>query len=191
MACASCHPEGADDGLVWNFQGGPFRTISLRGFIGGSAPFHWNGQFNLLSDLTASVFVRFMGGPSVSADYSDLLQDWLDSLPIYTGPAPATPEARAAIMRGDTVFRSLPNSCDTCHRGPNFTNARTMNIGTGGSFQVPSLTGVRFRAPYMHNGCATSLAARGMSRECFGPMHPGYDFTAAEESDLLAFLNSI
>ena len=40
LACASCHPEGHDDGQVWNFSAlGPRRTQSLAGGIAGTEPF--------------------------------------------------------------------------------------------------------------------------------------------------------
>ena len=46
LACASCHPEGRDDGRVWKFDPtGPRRTQSLAGGIGDTAPFHWDGDF--------------------------------------------------------------------------------------------------------------------------------------------------
>ncbi|HEY4989640.1 MAG TPA: hypothetical protein VII09_07530, partial [Opitutaceae bacterium] len=44
IACASCHPEGGDDGHVWQLDGAPRRTPSLRGTIAGTAPYHWPGD---------------------------------------------------------------------------------------------------------------------------------------------------
>src|SRR5262249_26625612 len=47
LACASCHPEGGDDGRVWRFRlkdgtAVPRRTQNLRGGILATAPFHWD-----------------------------------------------------------------------------------------------------------------------------------------------------
>jgi hypothetical protein len=44
IACASCHPEGGDDGHVWQLDGQPRRTPSLRGTVAGTAPYHWEGD---------------------------------------------------------------------------------------------------------------------------------------------------
>jgi hypothetical protein len=45
IACASCHPEGGDDGVTWSFQGiGSRRTPDVRGGLTGTAPFHWSGD---------------------------------------------------------------------------------------------------------------------------------------------------
>ena len=45
IACASCHPEGQEDGQVWSFPGvGARRTQAISGGILGSEPFHWSGD---------------------------------------------------------------------------------------------------------------------------------------------------
>ncbi|MCA9606704.1 MAG: hypothetical protein KC619_13960, partial [Myxococcales bacterium] len=44
-ACASCHPEGGEDGHVWDFVGtGVRRTQTLLGGLLETAPFHWAGD---------------------------------------------------------------------------------------------------------------------------------------------------
>jgi hypothetical protein len=35
-ACASCHPDGREDGLTWATPDGPRQTIMLAGRIDGS-----------------------------------------------------------------------------------------------------------------------------------------------------------
>ena len=53
IACASCHPEGTEDGRVWNFScEGPRRTQSLGGGLAGTEPFHWNGELPAFPALT-------------------------------------------------------------------------------------------------------------------------------------------
>lgn len=52
LACASCHPEGGDDGHVWMFEkSGARRTQSLRGAILATAPFHWDGAMGDFATL--------------------------------------------------------------------------------------------------------------------------------------------
>ena len=43
-ACASCHPDGRDDGLVWATPDGPRQTPTLAGRLAGTAPYGWNGS---------------------------------------------------------------------------------------------------------------------------------------------------
>ena len=48
----------------------------------------------------------------------------------------------------------------SCHVGPLMTTKQIVDVGTGGAFKVPSLLGVGARAPFMHDGCATTLMDR-------------------------------
>src|SRR5205814_63918 len=41
IACASCHPEGGDDGHTWKLAEGARRSMSLHG--GVVTPLHWEG----------------------------------------------------------------------------------------------------------------------------------------------------
>jgi cytochrome c peroxidase len=64
------------------------------------------------------------------------------------------------------------------------TNNASMNVGTGGLFQVPSLVGVAWRTPLFHDGSAASVSAvlaRG---------HGGATLQAQQESDLAAYLET-
>jgi hypothetical protein len=64
-------------------------------------------------------------------------------------------------------------------------------VGTGGKFQVPSLIGVAWRAPYLHSGCAATLEAR--FGDCGGGELHGHtaQLAAGERTDLIAFLKSL
>ena len=68
LACASCHPEGGEDGRVWNFVcTGARRTQSIRGGISDTAPFHWDGSELDFSRLMDDVFSARMAGPHAGA----------------------------------------------------------------------------------------------------------------------------
>jgi mono/diheme cytochrome c family protein len=158
MACASCHPEGGDDGRVWNFtQIGARRTQNLRGGLLSTAPFHWDGDMTDLHKLMSTVFVGRMGGKEPTADELLAITTWLDAQPTVPKAAPADPQA---VARGKQLFSDATVGCATCHSGAHFTNNATVAVGTGSALQVPSLLDVAMRAPYMHSGCASSLAAR-------------------------------
>ncbi len=67
-----------------------------------------------------------------------------------------------------------------------------VDVGTGGSFQVPPLVGVGHRAPLIHNGCVASLRDR-FTNACAGGDQHGHtsDLTANEVDDITAFLKTL
>jgi mono/diheme cytochrome c family protein len=189
IACASCHGEGRDDGHVWTFDGsGPRRTPSLLGTIKDTAPYHWNGEMLDISMLVDEVMTLRMSGPLLDGAYKDALQSWLFALPAPAAPAPSDP---AAVARGKALFESSATGCTTCHTGPMLTTALTVDVGTGGSFQVPSLIGVGERAPYLHDGCAATLEQR-FDPSCGGSKHGTTSQLApAEIADMVAYLKTL
>ena len=76
--------------------------------------------------------------------------------------APIRPRGVAIAAKKDQAVASTNTSAQAtgCHSGPALTNNTTVNVGTGGSFQVPSLRGVSLRGPWMHDGCAKTLTDR-------------------------------
>lgn len=190
VVCASCHPEGGDDGHVWHFDTvGARRTQSLAGGIGDTAPFHWEGELADIGALMDDVFVRRMGGTPQSQARKAAIAEYLGSLP--TVPKTAGLDADA-IERGRDVFDSEDAACTDCHSGPKLTSAGSYDVGTGTKFQVPSLVGLGMRAPYMHDGCASSIEDR------FDPVCGGGDrhgktshLTSEELADLATYLRSL
>lgn len=157
VACASCHPEGADDGHVWDFAGAARRTPALRGGILATAPFHWNGEHTRLEGLMSAVFVERMGGTAVTDVEVQRLGDWLDEVPALREMAP---RSGGSPERGEALFRDAQVGCARCHSGLFFTDNRSHDVGTGGFFQTPTLLGLFDRAPYFHDGRAATLEDR-------------------------------
>lgn len=190
IACVSCHPEGGDDGHVWNFEGiGKRRSQSLRGGIVATAPFHWDGDMSDMSTLMLQVFNGRMGGATTGATDAEKMAGWLDTQPILPKSEAADP---SSIERGKALFNDPVVGCASCHSGKRFTNNGSADVGTGKAFQVPSLNGLAHRAPYMHTGCAATL------RDRFTPACGGGDkhgktsqLTSGEIDDLVAYLASL
>jgi hypothetical protein len=189
LACASCHPEGGEDGRVWNFAcAGARRTQSIRGGISPTAPFHWDGSETDFSRLMDDVFTGRMAGPSLSTDQKAALQGWVDTIPAMP---PTTGLDAAAVARGQALFTDAQVACSSCHAGTLLTNNSTVDVGTGQALQVPSLRGVSWRAPFMHDGCAATLADR------FGTCGGGDKHGAtsklapAQLADLTTYLQSL
>ncbi|HEX2651009.1 MAG TPA: cytochrome c peroxidase [Burkholderiales bacterium] len=113
------------------------------------------------------------------------------------------PYAEAA-RRGLKIFVGK-GGCDNCHGGPNFTSGELRDNGfatlaaqgradpgRNGAFKVPTLRHLLLTAPYGHHGQLGSLAdvvrhysERGSTE--VGPLK----LTAAEQSDLVVFLESL
>ncbi|MDF3071383.1 MAG: cytochrome peroxidase [Polyangiaceae bacterium] len=159
LACASCHPEGHEDGRTWHFSGfGPRRTQSLRGGLLGTEPFHWDGLETDFGALTGDVMQGRMGGPELSEEQNMALAGYLDVLPGM--PAPAA-HSTPSVERGKELFNDATVGCATCHTGSRFSNDQTVDVGgVDGQLQVPGLVGLWARAPYLHDGCAKTLLDR-------------------------------
>jgi mono/diheme cytochrome c family protein len=185
IACASCHPEGRDDGHVWILDGKSRRTPSLQGTIAGTAPYHWPGDQADLNVLVNDVYTVRMSGILLPDDERTALTGW-----VQTVPAPPGSSASSASQRGRTLFERADVGCATCHSGPKFTNNQTVDVGTGGAFQVPPLVGVAWRTPLMHDGCAATLADRFGA--CSTPAHGSTgSLSAGDISDLIAYLETL
>lgn len=192
FACASCHPEGGEDGRVWTFapDGRRRRTQPLWGGITTSAPFHWSGDFAHFNELAHTVFTARMGGEALTDAEVTELGAWLDTVSSIPNDAPDDPEA---VARGRALFNSTETACATCHSGPRYSNDQTVDVGTGDAFQVPSLVGLGHRAPYMHVGCAATLRERFTHPMCGGGERHGHtaQLTPAQVDDMVAFLETL
>ena len=190
LACASCHPEAGDDGHVWTFATiGPRRTQTLRGGLLGTEPLHWNGDMDDFPKLVKEVFVGRMSGFAPDAAQTDALSHWIDLQPSLHADAADS----GAATRGKALFESSEVRCSQCHAGSQLTNNQTANVGTGADLQVPSLKGVRFRTPLMHDGCAKTISERFTNSKCGGGDKHGKtsQLSAAEISDLTAYVETL
>jgi mono/diheme cytochrome c family protein len=189
IACASCHTEGQEDGRTWNFNTeGPRRTMNVSGGIAGRVPYHWSGDLATFHDLVTTVYNGRMSGPTLSASQEAGAQSWMNGIPRLPGVV----SDADAVTRGRAVFEDVSHGCASCHNGAQLTNdATNVDVGTGGSFKVPSLVGLAYTAPYLHNGCAATLADRFGS--CGGGDQHGVTSTLTSDqlSDLTAYLDSL
>jgi hypothetical protein len=185
IACASCHPEGGEDGHTWVFEGvDPRRTQTLLGGILSTAPFHWSGdQPDLSAIMTATFEERMRGGP-VSAIEVDLIGEWMDAQPAL--PAPETDPARINV--GEEVF--LTAGCADCHSGAMGTNNESVELADFGAIQVPMLVGVAHRSPWLHDGCAQTLEET-FDGACIPEHVPATALDAAETEALVDYLRSL
>jgi CxxC motif-containing protein (DUF1111 family) len=97
-----------------------------------------------------------MSGPELRGEHVQALSSWIGKVPGYK---PVVSDV-AGGAGGRTLFEDPAVGCASCHGGKDMTTHALVDVGTGATFKVPSLRGVGFRAPFMHDGCAASLANR-------------------------------
>jgi len=189
LACGSCHPVGGDDGHAWSFSGlGLRRTQLLNMGIRDTLPLHWDGSLATFDELVSEVFVQRMGGRSLQPTEVTMMADWIESL---VPNVPMRAHDDPAAVRGQHLFESTEVGCTGCHSGPKLTNNTTVDVGTGGPLQVPTLIGVVYHHPYLHAGCAQTLRDR-FDPACGGEQH-GQTAQLSENQidDLVAYLESL
>ncbi len=185
LSCASCHPEAGEDGHIWTVSGKARRTQTLSGGLSATAPFHWQGEFRTMERLLQDTMVTRMGDGLPSAQEQQQLMQFLDAV---AAPKSSVYDNASEVNAGAAVFAKA--GCAECHAGPRLGSNESSSVGTGGLFQVPSLQSLGFRAPFMHTGCAQTLAQR-FDPACGGAQHGGYDLNDADRGLLLKYLDSL
>jgi len=158
----------------------------------GTAPFHWDGDMADLGHLMSEVFVSRMGGVHQTEERQNALAGWLFAL----RPPPAMGDAGdPAAERGKALFESAEVGCAACHGGEALTSTESYHVGTTGEehpLQVPSLRGVAYRAPFIHDGCASTLQERFDPACGGGDLHGQTSQLSSEEiDDLVAYLQTL
>jgi mono/diheme cytochrome c family protein len=189
-ACVSCHPEGRDDGYVWDFGDfGLRRTQTLSDGVRELAPYHWDGSLPTFEAFLDEVLVGRMTLPRrPTLEEREALLDWLEAIP---KPQALAPSDDPAVARGKALFESTETSCSVCHAGQHYTNNLAYDVGTGMKLVTPPLTGIALKGPYLHDGCASALEARfGI---CGGGDAHGKtsQLSDSEIGDLVAFLKTL
>jgi len=191
-ACASCHPDGRDDTLVWSSPNGPRQTPMLAGRLSGAAPYGWNGDASDVSTHLVQTFKR-LGGKGITGDDKDALMAYVSSL---RAPAARKVKDPTAVLRGQAIFRSPQAECSSCHG-----NDGDLPDGVGhdvksragadlrAKFDTPSLRFIGGSAPYFHDGRYKDL--RTLLTKSDGKMGHTKHLAPSDLTDLEAYLESL
>ena len=191
-ACASCHPDGRDDALVWSSPNGPRQTPLLAGRLSGAAPYGWNGGAVDLSTHLVQTFKR-LGGKGITGDDKDALMAYVGAM----RPPPARKaKDPAAVLRGQAIFRSAGAECSSCHGTdgdlPDGVNHDVKSRVVGDQrtkFDTPSLRFVSGSAPYFHDGRYKDLPT--LLTKSDGKMGHTKHLAPGELGDLTTYLESL
>jgi len=159
-ACASCHVDGREDGLVWPTPTGQRQTPMLAGRVDGTAPYGWNGEHETLTTHIKST-VKNLGGTGLPDGKVEALAQYVASMKAPPRPVVHAAAAGGLVARGKGIFESSEAGCSSCHVGDSrFTDHETHSLANGSMlFDTPSLAFVGQTAPYFHDGRFTTLEA--------------------------------
>jgi mono/diheme cytochrome c family protein len=191
-ACASCHPDGRDDALVWSSPNGPRQTPILAGRLSGAAPYGWNGDAIDVSTHLVQTFKR-LGGKGITGDEKEALMAYVGSM---RAPPALKVKDPPAVLRGQAIFRSAKAECSSCHGSegdlPDGVNHDVKSRVQGdqrAKFDTPSLKFVSGSAPYFHDGRFKDL--KTLLSKTDGKMGHTKHLSPSELSDLEAYLESM
>jgi cytochrome c peroxidase len=200
-SCATCHPRGGHTnngtyvGMTVVPDGQPDgRSVPNLWGVKDTAPYSWAGGKTLKENIKGIIVNRMKGKEPTDAQLGQLIA-YLNTLefpnnPNLKGDGTPSDAAPAAAKRGYQVF--LKASCNACHVPPIFAKPDNEDIGSGGSFQVPSLRAVSTTAPYFHDGRFPTLRALIPAKLAYlEKLGSTEKFSDDEVEDLLVYLNTL
>jgi hypothetical protein len=204
FACATCHPDGRQDGLVWSLDGERRQTPILAGRILGTEPYNWRGTAPTLEDSLTQT-VKRLRGSGLSASDTAALARFIE-LGLREPTLPRSPDP-ALVRRGEALFEDPAVGCAGCHEpSRRFTDGQAYDVGSASpeelaqmrrfepgaeppTFDVPSLRYLALSAPYFHDGAAASLEQ--LIDENRDRMGTTQGLSAVDRRALVAYLRSL
>jgi mono/diheme cytochrome c family protein len=186
-ACASCHIDGRDDGLVWASPKGSRQTMMLAGRVDHPPPFGWLGEHASLPIHLAQTLKNLKGS---GLDWVEIeaLVAWLKRMP---GPPAVSRQETAQEARGRQIFDGSVANCASCHvpRGGSLRDQMTHDVGSGAEFLTPSLRFASGSAPYFHDGRYASLEQ--MLQDPHGRMSDAHQLPREDLEALAAYVRTL
>lgn len=192
MSCHSCHTLGhtnhrLNDNLSDGSFGAPKRVPSLLG-VADTSPWAWNGSVTTLEEQVSKSVQNTMHGQIRPEDVNDIVA-YLKTLKLPDSTL-RTQASNSQVSQGEKLFVEF--ECATCHAPPTFTTPRTYDVKVtdelgNREFNPPSLRGLVYRSPLLHDGQAKSLPAlfnvhqHGLTRQ----------LSEAELTALVAYLQTL
>ena len=172
-----------------------------------TSPYGRNGRFESLRDFVRNGIVNEFNGPEPDPVLLDGMIAYMFEFDFLPNPSlnsqgRLNDSASAAAKRGEVVFnRPFEQmggmSCATCHvPSANFIDHKRHDVGTVQGYagfsrdrtlDTPTLLGIRYTAPYFHDGSQPTLRA---VNEFFNDYY-SLELTEQELSDLTAYVETV
>lgn len=219
ISCSSCHPDGEQDGRVWQQPEGLRDTQPLAG-LAWTHPLHWSADRDEVQDFEHTVRGLLMQGRGLArgpiheslGEPNQGLSAALDALAVYSNSHgfPQSPYSKQGLsesaQRGRNLFLSDEVGCAKCHSGPLYSDSqpgkdrRLHDVGTGGDdpsekmgpkYDTPTLIGVYRSAPYLHHGKAATLEEVLTTQNHNDKHGKTSQLSEGQIADLVEFLKSL
>ncbi len=202
FVCATCHFEGTEDKNVWFVAEGPRQTPALAGRLADTAPYNWlGGKFSLHDNFVATT-ARMGGSGLMAAELAALEAFVLQGLKAPPNPHVKPEGLTAPQLAGKKLFEDPAVGCAKCHVPGSGTDGAQHDVGTATDvelkvaaatgkttklvYNTPSLRGLFYTAPYLHDGSAPTLQAA--LQKTATTMGNTANLTPQQLEDLVAYL---
>jgi mono/diheme cytochrome c family protein len=190
-ACASCHPDGRDDGLVWPTPDGPRKTMFLAGRLARGKSFGWEAKHATMP-IHIHATIKNLKGAGLAAEEVQNIAAYCASMT----PPPRTPRALTTDEEhGREIFR-FSAGCGGCHaEESHFTDASSHDVSSATvtdktkTFLAPSLKYLAGTARLFHDGRYADLSTLLRSED--GKMGATAHLSKKDLRDLEAYLQTL
>lgn len=202
FVCATCHLEGTEDKNVWFVAEGPRQTPALAGRLADTAPYNWMGGKFTLHDNFVATTARMGGSGLLVSELAALEAFVLQGLKAPPNPNLKPGGLTAQQAAGKALFDSEQVGCAKCHTPGSGTDGAQHDVGTATAveqqvatatgkltklvYNTPSLRGLFYTAPYLHDGSAPTLQAA--LKKTATTMGNTANLTPQQLDDLVAYL---
>ena len=202
FACATCHIDGTEDKQVWFIAEGPRQTPALAERLIDTAPYNWMGSKLTLHENIIGTTARMGGSGLLPTELEGLMQFLFTGLKAPPNPNLKPEGLTPQQLAGKKLFNDPETKCASCHVPGSLTDAAQHDVGTLTTVEVkvaeatgkptnivyntPSLRGLFYSAPYLHDGSAPTLKAA--LQKTATTMGKTSQLSAQQLDDLVAYL---
>ena len=188
VSCSTCHFDGRNDGLTWQFSDGPRQTPSLAGEVSLTAPVTWVNGVETVTDEVIITSQGRMGGSGLALSQAEKVAAYVDWSPLPDTPLRGS--ASDAVERGRAIFESEEVGCADCHNGVALTDNENYDMFGLEQVRTRGLLGIAASAPYLHDGSAPTLRSV-LEAVRLGEMGDTGSLTTDQMDDLEAYMLSL
>jgi YVTN family beta-propeller protein len=201
QSCATCHPGQARvDGLNWDLLndgiGNPKNTKSL--LLAHKTPPAMSMGVRETAEMAVRAGIQHILFTVQPEEVAVALDKYLKSLTPVPSPLLVNGRLSDSARRGEKLFKDRQVGCATCHPPGLFTDLKTYDVGTRGSFDKPAdrfdtptlVEGWR-TAPYLHDGSAATMLEVLTTRNPGDKHGKTSNLTPQQLDDLAAYLLSL
>ena len=189
VSCATCHFEGRNDGVTWQFMDGKARqTPSLAGDLTFQERFTWTDNVPSVAAEARLTSVNRMGGSGLSIAESRQIEAFVNATWYPDTPLVGVSDTRA--LAGKALFEREDVGCATCHSGEHYTDQAEYTMLGLENVRTPTLLGIAATGPYLHDGSAASLE-QVIQVSDMGVMGDTSMLSEEEKADLVYYLKTL